>query len=144
MREFPVLLVHLVVIVVRLAKPGGVRSMVAESVLVRQQLLILNRGRMRAPNLRAADRFIAGVCTFHSPDTASAFCHRAEAFHAVASPPRADQAKVSAAVFAYAPASSRPQGPGQRTHLCRGGDETTESSVGLSSHRPADRSGFRD
>jgi hypothetical protein len=28
-----------------------------------QQLLILNRGRKRAPNLRAADRFIAGVCT---------------------------------------------------------------------------------
>ena len=63
MREFLVLLVHLVVIVVRLAKPGGVRSVVAESVLVRQQLLILNRGRKRAPNLRAADRFIAGVCT---------------------------------------------------------------------------------
>ena len=37
--------------------------MVAESVLVRHQLLILNRGRKRAPNLRVADRFIAGVCT---------------------------------------------------------------------------------
>jgi hypothetical protein len=36
---------------------------VAESVLVRHQLLILNRGRQRAPNLRVADRFIAGVCT---------------------------------------------------------------------------------
>ena len=37
--------------------------MVAESVLVRHQLLILNRGRKRAPNLRAADRIIAGLCT---------------------------------------------------------------------------------
>ena len=36
---------------------------VAESVLVRHQLLILNRGRKRAPNLRAADRMIAGVCS---------------------------------------------------------------------------------
>ena len=63
MREFLVLLVHLVVTVVRLAKPGGVRSVVAESVLARQQLLILNGGRKRAPNLRAVDRFIAGVCT---------------------------------------------------------------------------------
>jgi transposase InsO family protein len=32
-------------------------------VLVRHQLLILNRGRKRAPNLRAADRIIAGLCT---------------------------------------------------------------------------------
>jgi len=43
MREFLALLVHLIVIVVRLAKPGGIRSVVAESVLVRQHLLILNR-----------------------------------------------------------------------------------------------------
>ena len=63
MREFLVLLVHLVVVVVRLARPGGLRGVVAESVLVRHQLLILNRGRARAPNLRVADRFIAGVCT---------------------------------------------------------------------------------
>src|SRR6266852_4060310 len=145
MREFLILLVHLVVVVVRLARPAGLRGVVAESVLVRHQMLILNRGRKRAPNLRVADRFIAGVCTL--------FICRArllrsaivsEAVHAIASPPRADQAKVSAAVFAYAPASSRPQGPGQRTHRCRGGDETPESSLGLSSHRSADRSGFRD
>ena len=31
--------------------------------LVRHQLLILNRGRKRAPNLGAADRIIAGLCT---------------------------------------------------------------------------------
>ena len=37
--------------------------MVAESVLVKHQLRILNRGRKRAPNLRAADRIIAGLCT---------------------------------------------------------------------------------
>jgi len=36
---------------------------VAESVLVKHQLRILNRGRKRAPNLRAADRIIAGLCT---------------------------------------------------------------------------------
>jgi len=36
---------------------------VAESVLVKQQLLILNRSRRRSPNLRLADRVVAGVCT---------------------------------------------------------------------------------
>src|SRR6266487_1905021 len=63
MREIFVLLVHLVVNIVRLARPGGVRAVVAESVLVRHQLLILNRGRKRAPNLCVSDRIIAGLCT---------------------------------------------------------------------------------
>ncbi len=63
MRDFLILFVHLIVTVVRLAGPGGLRSVVAESALVRHQLLILNRGRKRAPNLRPADRIIAGLCT---------------------------------------------------------------------------------
>ena len=62
MRDFLVLLLHLIVTVVRLAKPGGFRSVVAESVLIRHQLLILNRGRKRAPNLCSADRVIASLC----------------------------------------------------------------------------------
>jgi len=60
--DFVVLLLHLVVTMVRLAKPGGFRSVVAESVLIRHQLLILNRGRKRAPNLRSVDRTIASLC----------------------------------------------------------------------------------
>src|SRR5215472_7132767 len=63
MRDFLILFVHLIVTVARLARPGGLRSVVAESMLVRHQLLVLNRGRQRAPNLRAADRIIAGLCT---------------------------------------------------------------------------------
>src|SRR4029079_19260637 len=63
MRDFLILFVHVIVTLARLAKPGGLRSVVAESVLVRHQLLILNRGRKRAPNLRVADRIIASLCS---------------------------------------------------------------------------------
>src|ERR1700730_11840934 len=63
MRDVVILFVHLIVTVVRLVGPGGLRAVVAESVLVKHQLRILNRGRKRAPNLRAADRIIAGLCT---------------------------------------------------------------------------------
>ena len=42
--------------------PGGLRSVVAESLLVKHQLLIFNRSRKRSPNLRASDRFFAGIC----------------------------------------------------------------------------------
>jgi hypothetical protein len=55
--------VHFFVTIIRLAKLGGLRRVAAESVLIRHQLLILNRGRKRAPNLRIGDRFIAGACT---------------------------------------------------------------------------------
>jgi hypothetical protein len=44
MRDFLILVIHVIVTLARLAGPGGVRSVVAESVLVRHQLLILNRG----------------------------------------------------------------------------------------------------
>jgi len=62
MRDVVILFFHLIVTVVRLARPGGLRSVVAESLLVKHQLRILNRGRSRAPNLRAGQRFIAGLC----------------------------------------------------------------------------------
>jgi putative transposase len=48
---------------IRVARPGGARSVLAESVLLKHQLLILNRSRRRAPNLHVWDRFIAGLCS---------------------------------------------------------------------------------
>jgi putative transposase len=61
-RELAILLLHVLATVVRLAGPGGVRAVVAESVLVKQQLLILNRARTRSPRLRLGDRVAAGLC----------------------------------------------------------------------------------
>ena len=62
MRDLIVLLVHLISTLARLLGPGGLRSVVAETLLVKQQMLILNRSRKRAPNLRASDRVISGIC----------------------------------------------------------------------------------
>src|SRR5262247_3251943 len=63
MRHVVILLVHLITAVLKLSRPGGVRAVVAESVLAKHQLLILNRSRRRAPNLRIRDRLIAGFCS---------------------------------------------------------------------------------
>src|SRR5215469_17887829 len=63
MHDILVLFIHLIVTVVRLIKPGGLRAVVAESALTRHQLLILNRTRKRAPSLGVSDRMIAGLCT---------------------------------------------------------------------------------
>jgi transposase InsO family protein len=62
MRDLILLFVHILATSIRLARPGGVRSVLAESVLLKHQLMILNRSRRRAPNLRVSDRLIAGLC----------------------------------------------------------------------------------
>ena len=64
MRDLAVLFLHLLTTVARLAGPGGARAVVAKSVLVKHQLPIPNRSRKRSPNLRSADRVIAGLCAF--------------------------------------------------------------------------------
>src|SRR2546427_1208747 len=62
MHELVILFVHAIATLARLLGPGGIRSALAESALVKQQLLILNRSRQRSPNLRFSDRLVAGVC----------------------------------------------------------------------------------
>ena len=63
MRDLSILLVHLFTTIFRLARPGGLRSVVAESVLIKHQLIIVKRSRRRAPNLHVLDRLIAGFCS---------------------------------------------------------------------------------
>src|SRR5713101_923243 len=67
MRDLVILFIHLLTTVARLARPGGVRSVVAESLLLKHQLLILHRSRQRAPNLRLSDRLVAGWCALFIP-----------------------------------------------------------------------------
>ena len=56
-----ILLVHLVVTVAKLAGPGGLRGVLAETLLVKHQVMVSNRGRQRAPNLTTCDRFLLGL-----------------------------------------------------------------------------------
>ena len=60
MRDILTLFLHTIVTIIRLAQPGGLRTVVAESVLMRHQVLILNRGRKRlrtfAPPIASSSR----------------------------------------------------------------------------------------
>jgi putative transposase len=60
MKDLLVLLAHLLTTIAKLLGPGGAKSIVADSLLMKQQLLIINRSRQRAPNLSALDRFLLG------------------------------------------------------------------------------------
>src|SRR5437879_843807 len=59
MRNLVVLFIHLIATLARLLGPGGVRSLIAESLLLKHQLLIVNRSRQRSPNLPSSDRILA-------------------------------------------------------------------------------------
>ena len=61
MKDMLLLLVHLLTIIAKLLGPGGARAVVADSLLLKQQLLIINRSRRRSPNLLAHDRFLLGL-----------------------------------------------------------------------------------
>jgi hypothetical protein len=82
MRDVFTLFLHAIVINMRLVRPGGLRSVVAESVLIRQQVLILNRGRAgsQPPSLRS--RYRRSMHFVDAPGPGHAVSHRAEAIDA--------------------------------------------------------------
>ncbi len=61
MKILLLLLAHLLTTVARHLGPGGANAVIAENLLLKQQLLVINRSRRRAPNLTALDRFLFGL-----------------------------------------------------------------------------------
>ena len=60
MKDMLLLLVHLLTTIAKLLGPGGAKAIVADSLLMKQQLLI-NRFRRRSSKLLAHDRFLIGL-----------------------------------------------------------------------------------
>lgn len=63
MRDLLLLAIHLLVTLAKFLCPGGVRAVVAESLVLKHQLLICSRSRQRAPNLTTLDRLVLGLTT---------------------------------------------------------------------------------
>ena len=63
MRNLLVALLHLTVVPAKLCGSGDVRSVMAENLLLKQQLIVLRRARKRVPNLTSSDRLL---CAFWS------------------------------------------------------------------------------
>jgi hypothetical protein len=60
MKDLLALLAHLLTTVARPLEPGGARAIIADSLLMKRQLLIVNLSRQHAPNLSVLDRFLSG------------------------------------------------------------------------------------
>src|SRR6266404_3435574 len=61
MQHLLLILLQLVSTLPRLFRPGGVKALVTENLLLKHQLLIVRRSRRRAPNLRCSDRLLFGL-----------------------------------------------------------------------------------
>jgi len=61
MLEIIELLIHFVITFIKLLKPGGVKVVMTETIVMKQQLIVLNRHRKRAPPLATSDRFLFGL-----------------------------------------------------------------------------------
>lgn len=60
MRDVIFLLFHLLTTLAMLIQPGGSRAVVAENLILKQQLIIHSRSGQRAPNLTTLDRTLLG------------------------------------------------------------------------------------
>ena len=68
MRDLLLLAVGLVVTLAKLVRAGGVHSVIAESLLLKHQLVISRRSNRRVPPLTTIDRFVLGlIALFVSP-----------------------------------------------------------------------------
>ena len=63
MRDLLLVLLHLAVTAAKLCGHGGVRAVIAENLVLKQQLMVLRRGRRRAPNLTPGYRLCCGFAS---------------------------------------------------------------------------------
>lgn len=60
MKDALLLAIHFVTLLIRLLQPSGIKAVAAENLLLKQQLLIICRPRIKSPKLKSSDRFILG------------------------------------------------------------------------------------
>jgi hypothetical protein len=135
MRDLVVLFIHFIATLARLLRPGGARSIVAESLLLKHQLLILNRSRQRAPNLSVSDRILAGWLALWLRFTRllrSAIVLKPSTLLGLH---QDVQAKIPHAGSHPITIASRPEGTECRTRRCGRRYEATQSPLGLSANR---------
>jgi hypothetical protein len=63
MKSVLLLFAHFLTTLARLLGPGGMKAVLAENLLIKHQLLVLNRSRQRAPALSPWDRMFMGFWT---------------------------------------------------------------------------------
>ena len=63
MKNMSMVFTYLLCVIPKVFRVGGMKALIAENLLLKQQLLLVSRSRKRAPNLSPLDRFLLGLWT---------------------------------------------------------------------------------
>ena len=100
MKVLLLMLAHLLTTLAKLLGPGVAKAIVADSLLTKQHLLIINRSRRRAPNLTPIDRMLLGLWTlFLRPHHIQASGGHSQTLDALELSRHAQEAQVSTAIL---------------------------------------------
>ena len=139
--EIFALIAHLLSTSVRVAGPGGVRAVIAESLLLKHQLIVLNRARKRAPRLTRWDRLLFGIGAFWvAPNRLPKIAIGIRPFDAAALSPRADPAEIPTPIHAPSPSATRAQRALEATHRGDPRNAAPQSAIRVSANCPGDYS----
>ena len=137
MRDLAILFIHLLTTIARLMRPGGGRAVVAESLLVKHQLVILNRGRERATNLHPmGSRHRRSVYALHASEPPAPPCRGTEDVDPPRLPCCVGATQIPTLVLAEATRQARAQEAFVGAHRGHYRDHETQSELRLSSDRP--------
>jgi len=118
MRDLAILCLHLITTALRLLRPGGARLVIVESLLVKQQLLIINRSRQtRTEPPDDGSHYRWAVRSADASEPAGPFGHHPGAFNHTGFSPVSGQTQVSAFFLSIAclcPMPENPLGRGRR------------------------------
>ena len=140
MKDLLILIAHLLTTIAKLLGPGGARAIVADSLLTKQQLLIINRTRRRSPKLTALDRFLMGFCSLfllrRHIQRAAVIIRPSTLlkFHQLLK-----QRKYRLLYSSCGNRKPGPKGPSKETHSCHYRHETTQSHLRLSTNSTTDQ-----
>jgi len=143
MKDLLILLAHLLTTIAKLLGPGGAKTIVADSLLMKQQLLIMNRTRRRAPNLSVVDRFLLGFWSlFLSPRhiQRAAVIIRPSTLLKLH---RLLKQRKYRLLYSAPQRQTWPERPFTWTHPGDRRTKTTQPTVRLSTHRSTDQQGVR-
>jgi len=98
MKVLLLMLAHLLTTLAKLLGPGGAKAILADSLLMKQQPLIINRSRQRAPKLTPIDRMLPGLWTL-PPTPHSAGGSHSQTLDVLELSRQAQEAQVSTAML---------------------------------------------
>ena len=102
MKDIIYLLFDLLTTLAKLLRAGGSRTVIAENLLLKQQLIIHSRSRQRAPNLTTQDRTLLGFLSlFMHPKriARSSIINHHQAIYPAVIPQCNEETKVSSTLF---------------------------------------------